>query len=178
MHFCFVARNYKYTKYHMKSLIILLILTLIGIGGYFFLYSPEQTASRSGIEEMNTSSSLRAEENMVVVMEQRPGTTVTGMVHLAAPGYLVVHADANGAPGAILGASRLLPAGDSSNVQVTLSRAMKEGETHHAMLHFERGENTTFSAAEDTPVPSALGGPISGWFEVSNDATVDVPISI
>jgi hypothetical protein len=46
------------------------------------------------------------------------------------------------------------------------------------MLHFEKGGNTTFNAEEDTPVPSQLGGPISGWFNIATDAPTDVQIAI
>ncbi|OGG59787.1 hypothetical protein A2765_04335 [Candidatus Kaiserbacteria bacterium RIFCSPHIGHO2_01_FULL_56_24] len=130
---------------------------------------------------MDTSnvSGMHAEENMMIVSEQKPGASIRGsLIVLAAPGYLVIHEDKDGAPGVILGASALLPAGENSNVPVTLSRASRDGETLHAMLHFEKGGNTVFSAAEDTPVPSRLGGPISGWFEVSSEALVDIPVSI
>lgn len=116
---------------------------------------------------------------MVVVSEQRPGRTVTGsIIVLAAPGYLVIHEDNNGDAGAILGSSALLKAGENTDVNVTLSRAAKDGETLHAMLHFEKGGNTTFAAAEDTPVPSSLGGPISGWFLITAEASTDLPVSI
>ena len=167
----------------MNKLFTLLLLVLVlGGGAYYFLNTSANDLDGNLNEEMNTDSNIsamRAEENMVVVSEQRPGATITGsLVVLAAPGYLVIHEDNNGEPGAILGASALLPAGESSNVLVTLSRATRDGETLHAMLHFEKGGNTAFSAAEDTSVPSRLGGPISGWFEVSKDAPADIPISI
>ncbi|MEK7509100.1 MAG: hypothetical protein AAB605_00120 [Patescibacteria group bacterium] len=165
-----------------KTLGILAALIILAVGGYFFfapLPANDYGNSEPAPEASGDSSAMRAEENMVVVSEQRPGMSVTGsIVYLAAAGYLVIHEDGNGSPGAILGASALLPAGESSNVRVTLSRAARDGETLHAMLHFEKGGNTTFSAAEDTPVQSVLGGPISGWFEVSSDAPLDVPISI
>jgi|GEM_PF-775797 len=174
----------------MNTLIALLVVVALGLGGYFLWNSPQAAdmdadmngnmgmEGMEGKDGMQNTTGMRAEDNMVVVMEQRPGTTVTGMVHLAAPGYLVIHEDKGGEPGAVLGASALLPAGDTDNIKVALSRPSKDGETLHAMLHFEKGGNTAFSAAEDTPVPSALGGPIHGWFQVSSDAAVDVPISI
>ena len=168
-----------------KVIVLLLALIIIGGGAYYFLGSggasddlgngPEEEAST----DTSNVSGMMAEENMVVVSEQRPGATITGsLIVLAAPGYLVIHEDNGGAPGAILGASALLQVGESPNVQVRLSRATRDGETLHAMLHFEKRGNTTFSAVEDTPVPSRLGGPISGWFEVSSEASVDIPISI
>lgn len=164
----------------MKTLIVLLIIIALGIGGFYLWDTPRTVPDDSGMEtaeEVDTSSGMRAEENMVIVMEQKPGTSVVGSVHLAAPGYLVIHEDLSGAPGAVIGASALLPAGES-NVIVTTSRPMREGEKLHAMLHFEKGGNASFSAAEDTPVPSALGGPIEGWFEVTSEASGQTPITI
>lgn len=162
----------------MNKFLLALIL-LVGVGGvyYFVTMNAPEMGNESVTNEPSNTSAMRAEENMVVVMGQRPGTTVTGRVHLAAPGYLVIHENVGGEPGAILGASQLLQAGDTGGVSVVLSRAMREGETLHAMLHSEKGGNSTFSASEDMPVQSVLGGPISGWFEVSSD-TVDAPISI
>lgn len=166
-----------------KTVALLIAIVLLGSAAYYFLGAGAVDDQGDAFEDeaMNTSdsSAMRAEENMVVVSEQRPGRTVTGsIISLAAPGYLVIHEDNNGAPGAVLGSSALLQAGESTEVKVTLSRASRDGETLHAMLHFEKGGNTTFAAAEDTPVPSSLGGPISGWFEISSEASMDLPVSI
>ena len=164
----------------MKNSVVVCIVVAVAIVGLYLWSTDRGTESVSEVDsEINTPSGLRVEENAVVVSEQKPGTTVTGsLVHLAAPGFLVIHEDASGEPGAILGASALLPAGKSMNVKVTLSRASKDGETLHAMLHFEKGGNSTFSPAEDMAVPSRFGGSISGWFEVSSDAPDEIPLSI
>lgn len=166
----------------MNKLVISLLVLLLLAGGVYYLLrgdvSDVSDIDRSDqVEEGTNTSAMLAEENAVIVSEQRPGARVHGLAVLAAPGYLVIHEDKDGAPGAILGASALLPAGETST-EVTLSRAARDGETLHAMLHFEKGSNTTFSAAEDTPVPSSAGGPISGWFIISKDAPLDLPISI
>lgn len=125
------------------------------------------------------SSAMRAEENMIVVMEQRPGNTITAsQVYLAAPGFVVIHEDTNGAPGAIIGSSALLQAGESSDIKITLSRATKNGEKLHAMLHNDTDANGKFSATADKAVESRLGGPIEGWFEISSDASINPAITI
>ena len=167
-----------------KTISIGVVIILLAAAAYFLL-APQPVANTTpGVsqepsqEPVSNTSMMRAEENMVVVMEQKPGTAVIGSVVLKEPGYLVIHADQNGAPGAILGSSALLKAGESSDVKVVLSRASKHGEKLHAMLHNEKGGNTTFSAAEDTAVQSSLGGPISGWFDISQDASADIPVSI
>lgn len=167
-----------------KLLFLLLAVIVLGGGAYYFLNTNagNDLGNSEKKQKQNTdsnTSAMRAEENMVVVSEQRPGTTVTGsLIVLAAPGYLVIHEDnGSGEAGTILGASELISTGKSRNVKVTLSRSSRDGETLHAMLHFEKGGNASFSA-EDTPAQSVLGGPISGWFLVSLEAPLDVPISI
>ncbi len=166
----------------MRAFIIVLLIASIGLIGTYLWNStdtPEVVGSDTDTMNENTTAGMRAEENMVAVMEQRPGTSITGsLVYLAAPGFLVVHEDNNGAPGVILGASALLWTGESSQVQVALSRATRDGETLHAMLHSDSNNSGSFESSADMPVPSRLGGPISGWFEISSKASENVPISI
>ena len=162
----------------MKYLVALLVISALGAGIY--IYTAGSPASEAVMEEdTNTVSGMLAEENAVVVMEQKPGNTVLGsMVYLAAPGFLVIHEDTNGQPGAILGASTLLQAGESSNITVSLSRATQDGERLHAMLHADTDGNGTFSAS-DVPVQSRLGGPLEGWFEITSSASLEpAPASI
>lgn len=169
----------------MKTFIVLIVGIII-VGGAYYLW--QRGGNNDGMAGMSAedmanmqtpgtgSSSMLAEENAVMVSDQRPGTTVTGTVVLASPGYLVIHEDNAGQPGAALGASALLQAGQNSGLKVTLSRAMKEGETLHAMLHTDDGDRV-FSAALDTLVQSRLGGPIHGTFEVSANASPE-PVSM
>lgn len=165
----------------MKTFLALVVLVLIGLGAY--LYFQPATVSESAPETANTDSSdttsmMQAEPSAVYVPEQRPGETVRGGVVLAAAGYLVIHEDADGEAGAVIGSSALLPAGNTADVEVRLSRPSRNGEVLHAMLHFEKDGNATFTASEDTPVPSTLGGPISGWFHIADDAPVETPITL
>jgi len=160
----------------LKYVIAVLVLGALGFGVYAFTAN-DQTPSMAEEENTSTVSGMRAEENVVVVMEQQPGNTIVGSVVLEVPGFLVIHEDNNG-PGAILGASTLLQAGESTNVQVALSRASRDGETLHAMLHIDADANGAFDAAVDTPVQSRLGGPLGGWFEISSEASLNVPVSI
>lgn len=137
----------------------------------------EQYKRQMGIP--SDTSAMRAEENMIVVMEQRPGNTVTAsQVYLAAPGFIAIHEDANGTAGAIIGSSALLQAGESSQIEIQLSRSVRDGEKLHAMLHNDTNANGIFNANTDLPVASRLGGSIQGWFEISSQAPENVPITI
>lgn len=122
---------------------------------------------------------MRAEENMIVVMEQKPeNSVVVSQVHLAAPGFVVIHEDNNDSPAAMVGSSALLQAGDTSQVTIKLSKAMLDGTKLHAMLHTDTNGDGKFDEGVDMPVQSKLGGPIEGWFEVTANASENAPISI
>lgn len=162
-----------------KNTIVVLIVVLVISGAGWYLYT---SPSEEGIPNSNPSanvSGMLAEDNAVVAMAQKPGSTVTvSAVYLAEPGYVVIHESAEGAPGAILGASALLSAGENRNVVVVLSRAALEGEELNAMLHTDADGEGVFDASVDTPVESILGGPINGWFQVTVSASENVPVSI
>ena len=154
------------------KVILLVLVALIIAGGYLWNTDPGHDMSDTEDEEDATQlAGMRAEENAIVVVEQKPNTSVVAsIIHLSAPGYVVIHEDNNGKSGAIIGASTLLSAGESADITIMLSRDSRDGETLHAMLHEETGRNQTFSALEDTPVQSNFGGPISGWLVISADA--------
>jgi len=162
-------------------LIALVAVIILGGGAYYFTTQNGSDTETADMNDMDMdsqdtgSSAMRAEENMVVVMEQKPGNTIiASQIYLAQPGYLVIH----DTEGAILGASSLLPAGESNNVRVTLNVTTKDGEMYHAMLHNELNGNTQFNEAADVPVESRMGGPIMGMFMISADAPENTPVSI
>lgn len=176
----------------MKNILFILIAMVV-LGGLYFIGTANKDAepventanptNMGGIERADLSpdsaSPMLAEENAVVVTEQRPGNTVkVAKVHLAAAGYVVIYEDTDGETGAILGSSAFLPAGENSKVVITLNRPTKDGETLWSVLHFEKNDNTTFEESVDTPVESILGGPISGWFLISADADENIEVTI
>lgn len=161
-------------------LIALVALLILGGGLYYFTQNGSDT-EMAGMSDMDMgsqdtdSSAMRAEENMVVVMDQKPGNTVTAsQIYLAQPGYLVIH----DTEGEIVGASSLVPAGESNTVRVTLNVTTKDGEMYNAMLHSELNGNTSFDEEADTPVQSRLGGPLMGMFVISANASEPPPVSI
>jgi hypothetical protein len=65
-------------------------------------------------------------------------------IHLAKKGYVAVHADTNGSPGAVIGVSELLDAGTNEDVQVKLSKPLEETAAVWPMLHIEDNNNTSY----------------------------------
>lgn len=163
----------------MSSKIILIGLLVLILSGGVYVFTQNNSSTKTGDVNINSNGSnslgMRAKDNMVVVMEQKPGTTITASaIYLAKPGYLVIHDEG----GKILGASSLLPAGESDTVVVRLNLMTKDGEEYQAMLHNELNGNTTFDEKTDLSVESRLGGPIMGTFVISKDASENIPVSI
>lgn len=149
------------------KLLVLGVIILVSGFALFF---------RGGSKEPDStgdSSGLIISSNAIYVAEQAPGRSVSvSVVRFEKSGFVVIHEDAAGAPGKILGASSLLPAGEMENLPpIMLSRAMMDGETIYAMLHFDNGDGK-FDAADDKPVLDSVGGaPMMMVVTVSKDAT-------
>jgi predicted lipoprotein with Yx(FWY)xxD motif len=83
------------------------------------------------------------------------GTVTVARVVAFEPGWMVIHADADGRPGAILGQT-LLNSGENDNVVVQID-TQNATPTLYAMLHVDRGTMGTFEfPGDDAPV--TLGG--------------------
>ncbi len=79
-------------------------------------------------------------------------STVVTVPRVESPvdGFVVIHEDSGGMPGAILGFAAVA-AGVSTDVSVELDRPVTDGERLHAMLHFDAGVLGTFEAGTDLP---------------------------
>jgi len=116
------------------------------------------------------SLGMWAEPNGIVVSDQRPGMTVTiSAIIIENGGWIVIHKEAAGKPGTVIGEARLV-AGESSQIKVSLREATIEGMGYYAMLHTDDGDGR-FDIAKDAPVRSTmLDGTIMARFEASVEA--------
>ena len=91
------------------------------------------------------------------------GTTVTvASITIPTEGFIVIHADNDGAPGPILGWSDLLPAGDSSNIDVTLNTPLDADAKVFPMAHVDANANGVYEfmppdVLTDVPATTADG---------------------
>lgn len=81
------------------------------------------------------------------------------------PGWAVIHADDNGAPGEIVGQAALQD-GENDQIEVELDRDAENGESFHAMLHVDAGEEGTFEPDQDEAVLDDNDEPITDEFVV------------
>ncbi len=86
------------------------------------------------------------------------GSVTVDEVVVAEPGWIVIHADAEGAPGPILGQSQL-EWGSNSDIAVSID-ASGATETLYAMLHSDRGTQGTFEFPDGADIPVSVGGQV------------------
>ena len=165
----------------MQNLLVLGLAAVVLTGIYYVLGNnmPQGGGIENSLTPVGTHESsyapkgtqeMKIEKNAVVTTQQRPGDTVkVAQTFLAAPGYVAIHEDDNGAPGAILGVSAYLESGETTNIAVPLSRTSVDGEKLWSMLHVEKTGDTTFDEVRDTPVKSVTGGPLVGQFGITAD---------
>lgn len=114
-------------------------------------------------------------QNTVVVADQEPGSSVTvDLVVLVNSGFVVIHEDADGAPGADIGHSAAL-IGSNQDVVVSLERPSRESETLHAMLHRDANDNSIYEfPGADVPLKDKEGKVIVVPFQIKGEAAAEV----
>lgn len=148
-------------------------------GKLFVETIPTSSTSTDPGVSTSTQSMLQyrwAERNGVVVADQPIGrTVVVSAVHVEKPTWLVIHADQNGKPGPVLGAT-YFEAGDATGT-VALTQSLNNTLTYYAVLHADDGDKR-FSEAKDKEVISELdtNKPIMALFQA--DASVRTPLEV
>jgi len=152
----------------MKKNIIILagVVILIAVGGWYYTRSPQvvDTVSES-MEEPVVAEPVVTDG--VLASNQAAGDIVAvESAVFTKPGYIVIHQDAEGSPGPVIGNSDLL-SGSNQNVSVTLSRASLVGENLYAMLHFDNGDGVYEFPGDDLPARDAEGNVVLMKFSIT-----------
>lgn len=93
-------------------------------------------------------------------------TVVVESLTLPTPGFIAVHADDNGAPGAVIGNTEILPAGESTDVEVPISEPISGTATVWPMAHVDTNGNEAYDFAppdvtDDGPALLEEGGDVA-----------------
>ncbi len=144
-----------------KKIWLWVIIALLVIGIIYLIASSRDTTDTVVTVDETGETSVR-------VADQTPDSlsVVVDFVSLAKPGFVVIHKNANGQPGEIIGVSELLEAGESRSVSILAN--LTAGESYFAMLHADNG-NGQFSAELDAAFVDEKGDPIMGRFEVMGE---------
>jgi hypothetical protein len=120
-----------------------------------------------GDTDDGTSTALNAVTAEDQALEGAASNEVTiASVTLEEDGFVVIHEDDAGSPGAIIGHKRVVAGEDTADVMVTLDRNAANGETLYAMLHGDTNANETF----DYTAPGDEDGPL---LDDNDDAITD-----
>jgi hypothetical protein len=77
-------------------------------------------------------------------MNDGKSVKVDEAVFTGSKGWVAIHSDAGGAPGPVIGVSKLLDAGTANDVVVTLDKPLTASAQVFPMLHLEDNNNTTY----------------------------------
>ncbi len=148
---------------------VLAAMALLG-GGCLWWSAPPTTTPERAPQTPPTTSALWAEANGVVALDQAPGKTViVSSLILEQNGWVVIHKDAGGKPGPVIGET-YVTAGEHAQVVVNLRESTIDGMTYYAMLHKDDGDRV-FTISKDAPVQSSvLQGIIMANFVADADA--------
>lgn len=106
--------------------------------------------------------------NAILVNDQAAGAAVSiAMVTLASDGWVAIHEDRGGKPGAILGAQRF-NAGTKQSGTVELLRPTVAGGVFYAMLHADDGDKM-FDVKKDMPLTDPQGSAIMMRFTATGN---------
>lgn len=132
-----------------------------------------------GKEPAERSSGLIIGRNVIYVADQAPSERIAvGFIVLENPGFVVIHEEREGKPGAILGVSNRIGSGETNNLPpVLLLHKARDSETLFAMLHRDDGDGV-FDPAKDAPVRDTVGEPFMMQFLIDKEASLPDAISL
>ena len=153
-------------KKSSKGLIIGIIVVVV-IGIFVWRYFSSKNAPSEQVGEEQQMAGM----DSIFVANQKPGRFVNvGRAALSKKGYVAIHQEEAGAPGAIIGFSSLLNAVESKNFSVTLIRKSVAGESFYAMIHWDN-DNGAFNPSEDMPAKDKDGNIVMAKFMISESAS-------
>jgi len=163
-------------KTHIYRLLSLMFLSMLVLGAC--QSSPAEEGPASAADNTTDGSTSSVTPSVTVSDQAISGDSVViAEVISEGPGWLVIHAQADGKPGPILGYSAVA-AGANENVSVQIETA-KATETLYAMLHMDAGEAGVFEFPEGPDGPVTVDGKVvTPPFSVSGLAAAEASISL
>ena len=148
------------------TVIVIIVLIVIGVLVFGGKGSQAPTTDQSGTS--STTDQTVGALNRITMTDQYPGNVVyLNSVQLANPGWVVIQADNNGTPGAVIGSAHF-DAGINPG-KITLTTPMVDGSTYYAVIY--TGDNSdTFSATADKPLTDSNGSVIMHVFHATTAA--------
>lgn len=150
---------------------ILVIIALIIIG----VMVSKNNSGDSMIDDTvmtDTSGGSINDVNRIVMSDQYPGNVVyISSVQFAKDGWVVIHKDESGKPGAVIG-SMYFAKGINPG-KITLTSSTVEGGIYYAMLYSDDGDKV-FDVTKDLPIKDSKGNIITKLFRASASADIEI----
>ena len=144
---------------------VVVVIALIVLGVMIYSHQSPTPSELAPVADNSNTPTTPGVTNRIVINDQYPGNVVfVSSVQLAKGGWVVIHADNAGQPGAIIG-SAWADAGINP-VKITLTKSTVEGGTYYAMLHSDNGDKS-FDATKDLPLLDTAGNIIMSIFHAS-----------
>lgn len=117
---------------------IVVVLVIIGFSMY----------NRSRPVATPSQEITAVDQNSITVSDQDPDSVAAliDSVSVKESSFVIIHDDANGKPGAIVGVSKLLAPGTYTNLSIIMP--MKPGATYYAMMHADDGNGVYDKTAD------------------------------
>ena len=150
--------------------VTVIVIAILIILGYYIIKgnsakAPSTTVTEESVIDNNTQNNI----NRIVVSDQYPGNVVyVSSVQLASPGWVEIHKDNNGVPGAIIG-SVYFDKGTYPG-KINLTEKTVDGKLYYAMLHNDDGDKK-FDSSKDLPLKDAQGNIIMKTFRATSNVT-------
>lgn len=146
---------------------VIVIIVLIILGYNMFKGGSTTPSTDDVTTDGTTPGSTSA--NRIIVSDQFPGNIVyVTSVQFAQPGFVEIHKDNAGQPGAIIG-SQYFDKGTNTG-KITLTEATVDGGIYYAVLYTDNGDKK-FNAAQDLPLKDSAGNTIMKIFRATLNPT-------
>lgn len=147
------------------TVIVIIILIIVGIKVFSNKDGDSMTPSDDTTIGTDTDDNS-SDSNRIIINDQLPGNIVqVTSVQLANGGWVAIHKDNGGNPGAIIGTTYFEKGFNPGQVRVTPPTV--EGGLYYAMLHSDDGDKV-FDESKDLPIKDARGSIIMRIFRISS----------
>jgi hypothetical protein len=148
---------------------VIVIIILIVLGYYLFKGNKPATNGADATPTPTETVSDANEVNRIVVADQYPGNVVyVSSIQLANGGWVEIHKDNAGMPGAIIGSTYVEKG--ISPVKITLSEKTQDGQLYYVMLHSDDGDKK-FEVLKDLPIKDSKGNIVMKPFRATTNVT-------
>lgn len=152
---------------------VIVIIALIIVGIMVFGNKKTDDTLVGDDTTVTDTTDTSTEVNRIVMSDQFPGNVVyVSSVTLANGGWVEIHKDNAGTPGAIIG-SLYLEKGINPGGKITLTSPTVEGGIYYAMLHSDDGDKK-FDAVKDLPLKDSKDNVIMKLFRATGTADAGI----